>query len=167
MPFEKVHRSGTSMTASGAAQPILALPHTTLRPSDDKIDYYTQHFRLYAVSAQFMEREIRHWAIYRLWEAKFHRGLEALETHPGLGGIVPEYDELSQWLNEQINALTPIPLLYTATFRQLPGQHELPVGMLRAFEVVWQPSPFKVNRSFSSRPPAGLLKSGDRTADGL
>jgi hypothetical protein len=27
--------------------------------------------------------------------------------NPGLGGIVPEYDELSEWLNEQIKALTP------------------------------------------------------------
>jgi hypothetical protein len=104
---------------------------------DDKMDDYTQHFRLYAVSAQFMERELRHWAIYRTWEAKFRRGLEPLKTHPGHGGIVPEYDELSEWLNEQIKALTPIPSLYTATFRELPGR--TPIGILRALEVAWEP----------------------------
>lgn len=85
-----------------------------------------------------MERELRHSAIYRIWEAKFHRGPEPLETHPGHGGIVPEYDELSEWLNGQIKTLTPIPSLYTATFRALPGQDELPVGILRALEVAWE-----------------------------
>ena len=53
-----------------------------------------------------------------------------METHPGHGGIVPEYDELSEWLNEQIKALTPIPSLYAAVFRELPGYDELPVGIL-------------------------------------
>jgi hypothetical protein len=83
MQFEKIHtlrdiydgiRTGTA-DLSGA-------PHYFASLFDDKIDDYTQHFRLYAVSAQFMERELRHWAIFRTWEAKFHRGLEPLETHP-------------------------------------------------------------------------------------
>jgi hypothetical protein len=56
------------------------------------------------------------------------------------GGIVPEYDELGEWLNQQIKSLTPISSLYTATFRALPGQDELPVGILRALEVAWQPT---------------------------
>ncbi len=141
MQFEKVHtirdiydgiRSGTA-DLSGA-------PHYFASLFDDKMDDYTQHFRLYAVSAQFMEREPRRPAVYRTWEAKFHRGLEPLETHPGHGGIVPEYDEPSEWLNEQIKALTPIPSLYTATFRELPGQDELPMGILRALEVAWEPT---------------------------
>jgi hypothetical protein len=51
-----------------------------------------------------------------------HRPPEPLDTHPGHGGIVPDYDELSEWLNEQIKAPTPIPSLYTATFRELSGQ---------------------------------------------
>jgi hypothetical protein len=98
MQFEKVHtirdiydgiRSGTA-DLSGA-------PHYFASLFDDKMDDY-------AVSAQFMERELRHWAVYRTWEAKFHRGLEPLKTHPGYGGIVPEYDELSECLNEQIKA---------------------------------------------------------------
>jgi hypothetical protein len=129
------------MTASEAAQPIFAVPpHYFASLFDDKLDDYTQDVRLCAVSAQFMEREFQHWAIYRMWEAKFHRGLEPLETHPGHGSIVPEYDELSEWLSEQIKALTPIPSLYTATFRVLPGQDELPVGILRALEVGWEPT---------------------------
>ena len=49
-------------------------------------------------------------------------------------------DELSGWLNEQIKALTPILSLYTATFRKVPGQDELPLGILRALEVAWEPT---------------------------
>jgi hypothetical protein len=141
MKFEKVHtirdlydgiRTGTA-DLSGA-------PHYFASLFDDDLDDYTQHFRLYAVTSQFMERELRHWTIYRAWEARFHRGLEPLKTHPGHGGIVPEYDELTEWLNEQIKALTSLSSFYVGTFRPLPGQEELPAGVLREVEVAWQPT---------------------------
>ena len=141
MQFEKVHtiRGIHDGIRSGTAD-FGGAPHYFASLFDDKMNDYTQHFQLCAVSAQFMERELRHWAIYRIWEAKFHRGLEPIEMHPGHGGIVPEYDELSKWLNERIKALTPIPSLQTATFKELPGQDELPVGILRALEVAWEPT---------------------------
>jgi hypothetical protein len=138
MRFEKVHtirdlydgvRTGTA-DFSGA-------PHYFSSLYDDQADDYVDHFRLYPVSAQFMEGELCHWAIFRTWEAKFHRGLVPPETHPGHGGIDAHYDELSRWLNEQIKLLDPIPSLHTATFRALPGQEELPVGVLRELEVAW------------------------------
>jgi hypothetical protein len=115
-------------------------PHYFASVFDDDLEDYTQHFRLYAVTSQFMERELRQWTIYRAWEARFHRGLEPLKTHPSHGGVVPEYDELTEWLNEQIKALTPLSSLYFGTFRTLPGQEELPAGILREVEVAWQPT---------------------------
>jgi hypothetical protein len=141
MQFEKVHTINDIYDGirSGTAD-FRGAPHYFESLFDDTIGY-TSHFRLHPVSAQFMEQELRQWAIYRAWEARFHRGLEAHETHPGHGGIVPEYDELSEWLNEQIKALAPIPSFYAATFRVLPGQEELPAGMLRAFEVAWKATP--------------------------
>jgi hypothetical protein len=141
MQFEKVHtiRDFYDGIRSGTAD-LGGAPHYFASTFDDKMGGYTQHFRLYAVNAQFMERELRHWTIFRTWEAKRHRGLEPHETHPGHGGIVPEYDELSEWLNEQIKTFAPIPSLYTAIFRALPGQDELPPGILRAMEVAWEPT---------------------------
>lgn len=65
MQFEKVHtirdiydgiRSGTA-DLSGA-------PHYFASLFDDKMDDY-------AVSAQFMERELRHWAVYRTGRLSF------------------------------------------------------------------------------------------------
>ena len=139
MRFEKVHtikdlydgvRTGTA-DFSGA-------PHYFSSLYDERADEYVDNFRLYPVSEHFMERELRHWAIFRAWERKFHRGLVPLGTHPGRGGVDVHYDDLSRWLNEQIRLLVPIPsLLLTATFRALPGQEELPVGVLRELEVAW------------------------------
>jgi hypothetical protein len=84
-----------------------------------------------------MERELRHWAIFRAWEAKFHRGRVPLEAHPGHGRVDAQYDELSRWLDEQVKLLDPIPSLHTATFRVLAGQEEPPVGILVELEVAW------------------------------
>jgi hypothetical protein len=95
MKFEKVHtiRDFYDGIRTGTAD-LSGAPHYFASVFDDDPDDYTQHFRLYAVTSQFMERELRQWTIYRAWEARFHRGLEPRATHPGHGGIVPEYDEL-------------------------------------------------------------------------
>jgi hypothetical protein len=141
MKFEKVHtiRDFYDGIRTGTAD-LSGAPHYFASVFDDDPDDYTQHFRLYAVTSQFMERELRQWTIYRAWEARFHRGLEPRATHPGHGGIVPEYDELAEWLNEQIKALTPLSSFYVGTFRPLPKQEELPAGMFREVEVAWQPT---------------------------
>lgn len=136
MNFEKVYtirdyydgiRTGTA-GLSGAPHYFKSLCYeTTGDPA---------HFRLYPVSAAFMERELRHWAMYRAWERKFQSGIVTLETHPGHGGIDREYDELGRWLNDEIKSLVPIPALHKATFRTVGG-HELPDGSLLETEVAW------------------------------
>jgi hypothetical protein len=91
MQFEKVHtiRDLYDSVRSGTAD-LRGVPHYFVSLYDDGLDDWTEHFRLYPVSIEFMERELRFWAIYRAWEAKFHRGFVHLETHPGHRGIVPE-----------------------------------------------------------------------------
>ena len=139
MKFERVHtiRDIYDGIRTGTAD-LGGAPHYFACVFNDNVGDYTQHFRLHAVTPQFMERELRHWAIYRIWEARYHRGLEPIETHPGHGSIVPEYDELGAWLNEHIKALTPIPVLHVPIFRVLPGQSDLPPGILRVQEVAWE-----------------------------
>ena len=138
MPFEKVHtiRDLYDGVRTGTAD-FGGSPHYFSSLYDDFDDAHVGHFRLYPVNAQFMERELRHWAIFRAWEAKFHRGLLPLASHPGHGGVNADYDELGRWLDEQIKSLDPISSLHTAIFRALPGQEELPIGILRELEVTW------------------------------
>jgi hypothetical protein len=140
MKFEKVHtiRDIYDGIRTGTAD-LKGVPHYFASVFDDDQDEYTQHFRLYPLTSQFMERELRRSTTYKAWEARFHRGLEPLDTHPGHGGVVPEYDELTEWLNTQIKALTPLSSFYVGIFRAIPGQEELSAGILRAVEVAWEP----------------------------
>jgi hypothetical protein len=85
-----------------------------------------------------MNRELRRWEIFKSWEEKFYNGEEPIGTHPGHGGIVPEFDELTIWLSTQMETLSPIEGIYTANFKALTGQGELPKGMFRKLEVAWQ-----------------------------
>lgn len=87
-----------------------------------------------------MQRALRNWAIYRAWERKFHSGEAELKSHPGHGGIDAEYDELKAWLDDEVTRLHPLSTLYSAKFRELPGQEALPGAMLREIEVAWSPS---------------------------
>jgi hypothetical protein len=87
-----------------------------------------------------MDRELRRSAIFRNWRTKFDRGELSAQTDPGFGGIDAQYDELGCWLDEHIKSLDPLPSLYTATFRALPGQEELPGRVFRELEVAWTPA---------------------------
>lgn len=142
MKFEKVHtirdfydgvRSGTA-NLRGAPQYFECL-------FDEGADNYSNCFRLFPVSLQFLEQELRHWAIFRDWETGFYGGRETVETHPGTGGLNLEYDDLGQLLNGEIRSLEASPGRYRATFRVIPGQEALPPGMFRELEVCWQRLP--------------------------
>lgn len=115
-------------------------PHYFASQFDESADDYTGNFKLYPVGAEFVQRAMRNWAIYRAWERKFHSGEAELKAHPGHGGIDAEYDELKAWLDAEVTRLQPLPILYKAMFRELPGQDDLPGAMLRETEVEWLPS---------------------------
>jgi hypothetical protein len=116
-------------------------PHYFASQYDERLDDYSDNFKLYSVGPEFMRRAVRNWDIYRAWDRKFRNGETDLETHPGHGGIDTEYDELKSWLDEQVKLLEPLPSFYRAKFCELPDQEELPSGMLYEMEVVWSPSP--------------------------
>ncbi|HUO93046.1 MAG TPA: hypothetical protein VMU22_08995 [Rhizomicrobium sp.] len=115
-------------------------PHYFASRFDIRADNYSDDFKLYPVPSEFMRRAMRNWDIFRTWERKFHNGAADLSTHPGHGGIDTEYDELKSWLDDQVTRLRALPMLYWATFRELPDQDGLPNGMLREMEVAWSPA---------------------------
>ncbi len=115
-------------------------PHYFVSQFDMVANDYSDYFKLYPVEQDFMERAVRMSAIYRAWERKYHEGHVELASHPGVGGVDPEYDELKSWLDAQIVQLQATAGLFTADFRTLPNQDALPTGMLRELEVRWSPS---------------------------
>jgi len=117
------------------------VPHYFASLYDEGADDYSDNFRLFPVSSEFMRSAMRNWVIYRAWDRRFRIGETDLTTHPGHGGINAEYDQLKSWLNDQIASLQALPTLYRAHFRELPDQESLPSGMLRDLEVVWSPLP--------------------------
>lgn len=141
MTYERVHTIWDLYDGirTGVAD-MNGAPHHFASQYDESADDYSGNFKLYPVDAQFMQRAMREWAIYRAWERQFHSGEAELRTHPGHGGIDTEYDKLKLWLDAEIVRLHPLPTLYKAEFRELPGQDDLPGAMLREMEVAWSPS---------------------------
>jgi hypothetical protein len=115
-------------------------PHYFDSLFDEDAEDYSDNFRLYPVGPEFMQRAMRSWDIYRAWESRFHNGKTDIKTHPGLGGIDIEFDELRSWLDEQVTRLEALPSLYRAQFRELRSQESLPGAMFPEMEVTWSPS---------------------------
>jgi hypothetical protein len=141
MTFERVHTIWDLYDGirTGVAD-LNGAPHYFASHFDESADDYSNNFKLYPVGAEFMQRAMRNWAIYRAWERRFQSGEAELRTHPGQGGLDAEYDELKSWLDAEVADLQPLPMLYNAQFRALPGQDDLPGAMLRETEVEWSPS---------------------------
>jgi hypothetical protein len=116
------------------------VPHYFASQFDCAEDEYSDEFKLYPIDVEVVTRAARFHEIYRNWEQAFYRGEAKSETHPGFGGIDAEYDELKSWLDVQLARLPPLAIQYVASFRTLPGQDSLPLGMTREIEVAWLPS---------------------------
>ena len=97
-------------------------PHYFACQLDEAAGDYSDNFRLYPVSPEFMQRAMRNWAIYRNWERRFYSGEAELQTHPGHGGIDAEYDELQSWLDAQVRTLQALPTLTRRTFESFPAK---------------------------------------------
>lgn len=139
MAFEPVHtiRDFYDGIRSGLAD-FGGRPHYFESRFDPEIDDWSDRFTIYTASPEFAVRERRHHEIFLEWNVQVHQGLASQSSHPGRGGINPEYDDLERWLNDQIKMLMPLESFYAATFRVRPGQEDLPIGVWRQFEVEWR-----------------------------
>jgi hypothetical protein len=119
------------------------IPHYFECIFDESAGDYSNFFRLSPVSEEFLQYAARQWAIFRSWEARFHRGLVSLESHPGHGKLDAEYDRLGTWLNTEVKSLKALPGKYAPIFRPLQGQEGLPPGILRDLEAAANAVPKK------------------------
>jgi hypothetical protein len=104
------------------------IPHYFECVFDESADEYSSLFRLFPVSEEFLQYAARNWAIWKSWEARFHRGLVSAESHPGHGKLDAEYDRLRAWLDTEVKLLKALPAKYAPIFRPLPDQERNPPG---------------------------------------
>jgi len=114
-------------------------PHYFACEFDEAADTYTDHYRLYAVGPEFMQRAHRQWEIYIDWSRRFQFGETGADTHPRLSGADSEYLALDCWLNEALGQLQALPSPYTAVFRLRPGDEEPAHAWETKVEVHWSP----------------------------
>jgi hypothetical protein len=138
MKFEPVHTIGDYYDGprTGTAD-FNGAPHYFVSWFDDVADDYVDHFKLYPITSEFLEKETRRETIFLAWQHRFRQGFETEKTHPARGGMDSEYDALTAWLAARVETLAPLPNIYTATFRARPDQASLPLGTTREMEVAW------------------------------
>ena len=100
-------------------------------------DYLSDKFELYPIRKEFLIMATEQWEIFQHWELRFHSGIENLKNHPGRGGVNRRYDELEISLKREIPNLIKLDSLFIPEFRVVPGQEDLPTGVLREIEVEW------------------------------
>jgi hypothetical protein len=99
--------------------------------------YFSAMYSLSPIDEETMSLAVEQWGIYRRWEVRFHRGELPLETHPASPGQDQRYAELDARIKERV-ARAPVAARAEAQFRPLPGQDDLPAGVLRELEVEWR-----------------------------
>src|ERR1700733_423781 len=77
------------------------IPHYFECIFDERADDYSNLFWLFPVSEEFLQSAARSWAIFKSWEARFHRGLVSAASHPGLSRDDAEYNRLKAWLDKE------------------------------------------------------------------
>lgn len=115
-------------------------PHYFERIFDEAADEYSERFSLSPIDGDTFRIALEQWAIWFAWEAAFHSGKAAQETHPGYGGRDARYDELKAQLNDRLARVHALPGLFEGDFRIAANAPELPKGVRRPMEVEWRSS---------------------------
>lgn len=113
------------------------VPHYFECIFDESVDDRSNLFRLFPVGEEFLQCSARSWAIFKSWEARFHRGVVSVESHPGHSKLDAEYNRLTAWLSTEVKSLKALPAKYAPIFRSLPDQEGLTPGVLRDLEAAW------------------------------
>ena len=104
---------------------------------DERADNHSNEFELCPIGSSFLKSATAHWEIFRAWELKFRTGQAPKSTHPDYRGNNLQYDRLDDELKASIKKLTKLPGSFTATFRALPNQDDLPKNVMRNLEANW------------------------------
>jgi hypothetical protein len=113
-------------------------PHYFVCIFDSGADDYSDAFTLAPIDDETFALALKQWTIWREWETAFHRGAVAQDSHPGVKGNNPTYDDYEAELQKRLANTSRLPSPLRATFRAISGNETMPKGMMRPLEVSWQ-----------------------------
>jgi hypothetical protein len=91
-------------------------PHYFSCQWDIATDDYSRTYALSPIDSGTLDLVMKQWAIWRKWEFAFHAGEVLSDSHPGLSGHDPRYDELQLLLQSRVDALPASNTLAYAKF---------------------------------------------------
>jgi hypothetical protein len=109
-------------------------PHAYHSPFNRWDDEYDELYELRAIDEETFRLALEEWEIWLRWEAAYHAGAAAADSHPALGPDRPRHDELARRLEARLAALPGPAIRARAVFRPIPGQACAP---RRWLEVQW------------------------------
>jgi hypothetical protein len=112
-------------------------PHYFKCRWDGAADNYSSEYDLSPVSSELVQIALTQWQIWKRWEAAFHAGAVAKDTHPGIGGVDRQYDELEAKIDAALATLGPPGIRAKAQFRAVPSNDQPVPGIMRELEVAW------------------------------
>ncbi len=138
MAFERVYTIWDYYDGprSGIAN-VNGQPHYYDCEWSDEQDDFANTFLVVPVDEEKLAIALKDWESWRKWEFAFHRGELDLSTHPVNVTGVPSHASFEAEFRSKIDVLRANSVRLHAQFRALPGQDELPQGVMRALEVEW------------------------------
>ena len=113
-------------------------PHFFEQELSDQQQDYSPTFQLKPIAGVLLSKVVEQWQVFRDWETKFHCGLAAATTHPGLPGQSKRYAELDALIKAEFEESRPGRLRATGSFSGLPDQESAAKGIMREVQVEWQ-----------------------------
>jgi hypothetical protein len=101
-------------------------------------DEYSDIYSLAPIDEDTLRLALEQWAIWKEWEAAFHRGEVLQSSHPALPGTDEQYSRLQQSIEAHLSQLPAICGRKLGVFRACADQEHVPSGIMRELEVEWQ-----------------------------
>jgi len=104
---------------------------------DEKIDDYSDVFRLTPIDTETFNLALEDWTIWKKWETAFHLGKTDLSTHPCLPNDRQRHLEIEPILEKRLVTDPALAISRVGKFEPI-GNALLPKGVMRPLQVKWE-----------------------------
>lgn len=103
---------------SGIAD-IKGFPHRFKSYFDETEDEYQETFAVWPVEENTLRLEVEQWCIFVEWNVRSEAGELNSQTHPGIGGLDPRWDELERLLKNSRSSIPAHALTALAEYERI------------------------------------------------